>query len=150
MYFWQKNRIIINVQELSKTYIDSDMESIAKYVGLTADKGNFSKNKNMLSVLKDIVWECMKRWSKLIRRYLIKMERWTITDEIREYLPYTCAYAELYGKKVSENVYEVDLISTFETPPRYEHQPELLYEECIRLGKKWTDLVSRVKKGMIL
>lgn len=78
------------------------------------------------------------------------MERWTITDKIREYYPYTCAYAELYGKKVADNVYEVDLISTFETPPRYEHQPELLYEECIRLGKKWTDLVSRVKKGMIL
>lgn len=76
------------------------------------------------------------------------MERWIITDEIRRIFPYTCAYTELYGKKVSNNVYEVDLISTFETPSMYENRPELLYEECIRLGKKWTDIVFKVKKNM--
>ena len=92
----------------------------------------------------------MRHRNKLIGRYLTDMEKWEITDEIREYLPYTCAYAELYGKKVADNVYEVDLISTFETPSMYEKNPELLYEECIRLGKKWTDIVSKLKKGMIL
>lgn len=74
----------------------------------------------------------------------------TITDEIRKRIPYTCTYAELHGKRVEDNLYEVELISTFETPSKYKNKPELLYEECIRLGKKWTDIVPKISDKVIL
>ena len=73
-----------------------------------------------------------------------------ITDKVREKLPYTCEYAKLYGKKISENTYDVELISTFETPSKYKNKPELLYKECIKSQKRWTDIVSRVSDKVIL
>ncbi len=73
-----------------------------------------------------------------------------ITDEVRKKIPYTCAYAELYGEKLTNNSYEVELISTFETPSKYKGKPELLYEECIKLGKKWTDVVLKTSNKVIL
>lgn len=73
-----------------------------------------------------------------------------ITDEIRKKIPYTCAYAELHGNKVSDNSYEVELISTFETPSKYKNSPELLYKECIKLGKIWTDIVPKSNDKLIL
>lgn len=39
---WEINSASMNVQELSKPYIDSDIESIAKYIGVTVDKGHFT------------------------------------------------------------------------------------------------------------
>lgn len=73
-----------------------------------------------------------------------------ITEQLKKELPYTCKYAELYGEKRNDGSYNVELISTFETPAKYKHTPELLYKECIESGKKWDEIVSPISNTMIL